>query len=325
MSEALSVQRLLRDVRVQFEVAEDEHLSEELLMAYADDALPADARDAARAHCDECDRCRADVEELRRLQFVMRRKRSPRWVPYAIAAAAAAILALVLLPLLYERSPAPLTPVKRAPSVKRVVVPPASTAPVVTGYGEKRWDEWVARAKETRTLAAASILAQLKPAKTTLRGTETADALELHPNGSVVLETRPRFHWNARESGTYNVILQDGDRIIESGLLTSASWVPPFDLRRGGEYGWQVEVTIGEERSIHPLAPAPPAKFVVLDDAAVKEIRDALQRHPNDALLHAVLYARYGLREETASALEALRGGEPELANALRKSLDAWP
>lgn len=325
VSDALSVQRLLRDVRVQLDVAEDEHLSEELLMAYADDALPADARDAARDHLDDCDLCREDVEELRRLQFAMRRKRSWRWAPYAIAVAAAAIIALVLLPLMVERPSSPMTPVKRTPSVKRVVVPPASPVPLVTGYGEKQWDEWVARAKETRTLTAAKILVRLHPAKTTLRGTETVDELELHPNGSVVWDARPRFHWSTRDNATYNVILQDRDRVIESGALTSTSWTPPFDLTRGEEYGWQVEVTIGEERSIHPLAPAPPARFVVVDDPAAKEIRNALQRYPNDALLHAVLYARYGLREEAASALDTLRDSEPELANALGNSLDAWP
>jgi anti-sigma factor RsiW len=316
VSEAVSVQRLMRDVRVQIEADDDvEHLSEDVLMALADDALFGTERERARAHVAECGQCRADVDDLRRLRFSVGPKRSWQWGAIAVAAA---LVALILLPLLYER-PHPAPPPAVRPPVKRVVVPPP-----VSGYGVKEWDALVARARTTNVLEQPAILEQLRTPKTTLRGSEREDDLELQPNRSVVLGVRPRFQWRARGGATYKVLLQNGESVVESESLKEPHWTPTFDLKRGREYAWQVEVATEDARTVYPIVPEAAARFVVLDEKGANEIEDAQARLPNDALLHAVLFAHSGLRDETNAALDRLKRTDPALASALRKSVQSW-
>ncbi len=101
--------------------------------------------------------------------------------------------------------------------------------------------------------------------------------------------------------------------------------LPRQNLKRGREYLWQVETTIGDARSIYPKAPDPPARFRVLAQRALDEIDDVRKRYPNDPLLHAVILARHGLRDETLEALERLGRSDEALAADLRESVRRWP
>ena len=310
VDEALSIERMTRDVRTQFDAGhEPEHLSDEELMASADGSPRHDA------HLQDCEVCRAEVDELLRFRSQMRPRR--RWLPYAIAASVAAIALSVGV--FNRETETPATP----PRVSTVTVPPPAPVVASTGYGRPEWDAWVADVKTRRALPMPAVIAELRPRESQLRGGADDDDLRLSPDHSVVADPRPRFRWNGRPGASYDVILRDGDEIVESGPLTEPQWQPRHDLKRGHEYQWQVETTIDGVRSLYPKPPAPPARFRVLEQSAHDQIEEARKRYPDDALLHAVILARHGLRDEALAALDRLQ--DAPLAESLRKSLREWP
>jgi hypothetical protein len=130
---------------------------------------------------------------------------------------------------------------------------------------------------------------------------------------------------SGRQGASYDVILRNGDELVESGALTDPRWKPRHELKRGCEYLWQVELTIDGVRALYPKAPDPPARFRVLEQSALDEIDDVRKRYPDDALLHAVILARHGLRTETLAALDRLGRSDAPLAADLRESLRHWP
>jgi hypothetical protein len=315
---ARSLRRMTRDLRVQLEAGhETEHLSEEELMACADGTVRDDV------HLQECERCRVEVEELVRFRSSMRPPVRRRWMPYAVAATIAAVA--VTIPLLDRAPDAPATPPRIATSPVPESRPAPSPVPVATGYGRPEWDEWVADVKERRALPVPAIIAELRASKTRLRGGAEADDLRLSPDHAVVADPRPRFQWSGRQGASYNVILRDGDAIVESGALTEPQWKPRQNLKRGREYLWQVETTSGSTRAIYPKAPDPPARFRVLAQHALDEIDEVRKQYPDNPLLHAVILARHGLRAETLAALDRLRRTDEALAADLRESLRRWP
>lgn len=305
--QAVPVERLLNELRVDLD--EVQHLSEDELMTAADGALP------RNEHLDVCAACREDVQELLELRKTMHRRR--RWPYVAALAAAAAVVFVLLAPV---RTPRPEPPPVATPRASTPAV--SSAPPPVSGYGREDWDRWVSEAKTSRTLSLPPVLRDLQARRSTTRGASDEDDRQLKPDGTVVLSTRPQFHWSPRKSATYRVILQvAGGDVFESEPLQQPQWTPPRRLQRGREYAWQIEVDDGASRTIHPQAPDPPARFRILDEAAVREVNAARAQHPDDALLHAVILSRLGLRDEALEALRELQKSDPALAQALRKSL----
>jgi hypothetical protein len=291
LGEVRSLGRMARDVRAQFD-AEPEDLSGD------------------------------ELEELREFRRAMQPRRR-RWIPYAIAASIAgiAVAIAVTVPRL-DRDPVVPAP----PPRHTVVVPPKpSPAPVAKPERRPEWAAWVADVQARRALPIPAVLASLRAGKTRLRGEGDEDDLRLSPDRAVVTTTRPPFQWSAREGTHYRVILRNGDAIVESGDLSEPHWTPPRDLPRGREYQWQVELTLGDVRSIYPKAPEPPARFRVLEQRALDEIEEARTRHPDDALLQAVILAHHGLRTETLATLDRLERQDAALAADLRASLRRWP
>ena len=319
VGEVFPVDRMTRDLRMRIDAGHElEHLSGDELMACADGTLRDDA------HLQECDVCRAEVDELLRFRKEMRPRPGPprrKWLPYAIAASIAAVLLAILL---FDRAPG--TPATRPhASTTSSVTPPPPPVVVATGYGRPEWDAWVADVKTRRALPMPAIVAELRPQPSQLRGGAEADDLRLSPDHAVVAATRPRFQWAKRQGASYNVILRNGDEIVESGALTDPQWTPPHDLQRGREYLWQVEMTVDGVRSIYPKTPDPPARFRVLEQSALDEIGEARKRYPEDSLLHAVILARHGLRDDAIAALDRLKQSDAALAASLRESLRHWP
>lgn len=325
---ALPAGRMTRDLRVQIEAGpEPEHLSGDELMACADGTL----RD--HPHLQECESCRAELDELLRFKSTMRPRTRRGWRPYAVAAALAAAIAAIALTIPLAnwtvdrapRTPAPPPSVSPHVSTGAAPVPPEPVpVPVATGYGRPEWDGWVAGIKTRRALSMPAVIASLRPQKTHLRGAAEEDDLRLSPDQTVVADPRPRFQWSKQQGASYNVILRNGAGIVESGALTDPHWTPPRELKHGREYQWQVEVTVDGVRSIYPKAPDPPARFRLLDESALAEIEEARKQHPEDALLHTVILARHGLRAETLAALDRLEQSDPSLAADLRASLRSW-
>lgn len=311
VGEMISLGRMTRDLRTQIEAdGESEHLTDDELMACADGTSSDDA------HLQECDVCRGEVDELIRWRSAARPRR--RWIPYAIAASLAAIALMISM---RDRSPVtPATPpvVSTSPNVVPPRPPPAI---VVTGYGRPEWDAWVADVKKRRALPMPAIIAELQSQASQLRGEAAEDDLRLSPNHAVVVSARPQLEWAKREGASFIVILRNGDDIVESDPLTESRWKPRQDLKRGRAYQWQVEMTIDGVRSLYPKAPVPPARFRVLEQKALDEIEDARKRYPEAFLLHAVILARHGLRNEALAALDQLKGSDAALASDLQKSL----
>jgi hypothetical protein len=321
VSDVLSAAHAVRDLRIQLEADDPGHLPPDVLMAHADGLLEGEELQNARDHLEECDACRSEIAEIEQLKTLLRRPR--RWVFYAAAAAAIAAMAIVLPPLMRTlETPAPPP---RGVAVPATPVPPVPSPPEGIRYSRSQWENEVAAVKERRQLPIPAVVQQLQSVRSGLRGNAERGDLRLSPDSEVVMSSRPRLTWAARDEATYKVILQAGDEIVESSALTEPEWTPPNDLPRGREYLWQVELTVDGARSVYPRRPDPPARFRVLGQDALAEITEARTRHPDDPLLHAVILARHGLRGEALEAVDRLQQRDPSLAKALRDSLQKWP
>jgi hypothetical protein len=312
--EALSLDRMSRDLRMQIEESEPGHLSDDELMASAD------GWEGNDAHLAECRICLNELDAIK----TFKKRLEPRdWMPITIAASITAIAITIFL---LKRAPtAQPIPPRISTTSTGVVSPRPVPVAVAKGYGRPEWDAWVADVKSRRALPMPAVIAELRPKKSQLRGETDEDDLRLSPDQAIVASAQPQFRWAEKKGASYNVIVQNGDQIVESGALTESQWRPRHDLKRGREYLWQVELTIDGARSIYPKAPDPPARFRVLEQSALDEIDDARKRYPDDPLLHAVILARHGLRDETLTELDRLKQRDAALAAALRDSLGNWP
>lgn len=253
-------------------------------------------------HIGQCDVCisreASRMGELRDALVSPHAAADPRrfsWVAVAVAAAA------LLFVLFVDREPPATTkPVAVAPAV--ATAPPTSTTESFS-YGNGEWDRLVADARKQNRLPFAD-LAELNPRADVLRGANDDGSAALFPAGVVIDDTRPSFRWPATQNATYVVAVFAGEEeIARSEPLDKARWTPPRALRRDRVYTWHVEVTRDEDIAIIPAAPAPPAMFRVLSAERHRELRAAIEQFPNDSFLHAVLYARAGLRREAEAAL----------------------
>ena len=232
-------------------------------------------------------------------------RRSTRvWTLAAAAAIAIVALALLLVP---KERPSPHTP------SRTIVIPKARTIPSAPSttdaapesqYADPRWQRLVTRALESGRLSFPRELAELSAPADTVRGGTGPDE-RIAPVGVVIDEVRPAFLWPAREGGTYTVFVFDDEReVIQSPALKQPFWTADRDLPRGRTLTWQVEVTGAGTFETIPSPPTPPAMFRITSESDHRDLTLARERHGDDNLLLAVLYARSGMRAE---AMEALR------------------
>ena len=288
--------------------AESAHLDPEAeLIPYADGTAGAATREIVETHVEDCASCRADLRDLQAL-----RPRPPSGAPFGrrfggwsgrrspAAAVAAAVAIAVALIVVFARRPAPGVPVDR-PTVTTARREPAP-------YVRPEWEALVREARRTGTLVFPPDLAQLRGDGDALRGPNGAPAAALAPAGIVVDDTRPRFSWPERRGATYVVLLFDGDEeVARSPELAAAEWRPERPLQRGRTYTWQVEVRRDGRLDVLPPPEAPQARFRIAGEREHRDIEAARRAHPDDALLHAVLYARAGLEAEARAAWERAR------------------
>lgn len=264
-------------------------------------------------HCEACaragqNRVASDMNALHTKwtsEPVETRRPSPVW---AFAAAAAIAIVAVTMLLFPKEGPVPRNPGRTitAPPPQRTVpaVPPGTATVREEPYDDPEWRRAVTRALENGRLAFPKNLAELSAPPDIVRG-GTGSEERITPAGVVVDDLRPRFTWPARERGTYTVFVFDDDRkVIESPELKHATWTPDRDLPRGRTLTWQVEVTGAAAFETIPSPPSPPAMFRIAEETDHRDLIRARERHSDDDLLLAVLYARSGMRAE---ALDALR------------------
>jgi anti-sigma factor RsiW len=179
----------------------------------------------------------------------------------------------------------------------------------------------------TRGLARPSVLDELERQTGTLRGAGERNGLPfplLAPLGVVVESDRPTFRWQPLAGADrYDVTVTDGqlNEVATSGPLTATSWRAPRSLARGATYSWQVTAHKKDGQFVKsPAPPAPQAKFQVLAQTRLTELRHARRLYPNSHLALGVLYAQAGLLDDAAREFQALARDNPQ-ADVARKLL----
>lgn len=290
-------------------VAPDEHLDfDRQLVPYVEGRLDAADLEIVESHMDDCAMCRAEADDL--AAAIERGTRRPWVLPLGIAAMLGALAFLGTL-LVREQAPAP----PAAPPAVATVEPPRPTTPPVR-RPRAEWLRLVDTAVAARALAFPSDLADLAPPAEDLRGSSGPADSGLAPAGIVVRDLRPRLTWPARSGASYVVtIFAHDEEQARSEVLRTAQWTPARPLERGVTYVWVVEIREGDATSRIPVPPAPPAMFRTTTEGDERAIGDALAGWPDDHLLHAVLFARAGLRDEAGEALRKARAaGDPRAA-----------
>jgi hypothetical protein len=165
-----------------------------------------------------------------------------------------------------------------------------------------------------------------------LMGTEeTSLSFSLNtPVGAVVSTNRPLFRWEyLRGATSYTVQIFDSDfrKVVTSPSLSTPEWRIENSLESGKIYSWQVIAVSGEGAEItSPTAPAPEAKFKVLEQAKVNNLRRVRQDYGRCHLTMGVLYSREGLLEDAEREFRALLREKPRSSLArklLREVLTA--
>lgn len=327
------------------------HLTKAELAGYARGSLDEVAAEVAAGHLELCAECARGVEELRAGS-----KRRKAWaglqafltsLPRPARVASLTLLALVLtlaaaffLRTRSDRSarrwegrdegaslnanqpaaiPSPTeTPQPRAAdegSHKEAVAEVESLPPHLRRA--------VATALTTQRLERPAVLEGLNAARGTLLGDE-GDGSPFHllsPVGKVIQSSRPTFRWKPLAGADgYVVTVADKnlDEVATSGTLTKTEWTAPTPLKRGATYSWQVTAYKDGKAITSPVMPAPPAKFVVLDQAGHEELSRVRRSLPDYHLGLGVLYARAGLLDEAELEFRAELKSNPRSTVARR-------
>jgi hypothetical protein len=165
---------------------------------------------------------------------------------------------------------------------------------------------------------------------TLLGGPDSGAELSLlGPVGTVVRAERPVFRWRPLTGATsYKVTVLDADfnSVATSAPLTTTAWQPPSGLARGSVYSWQLTAVKADgQETIAPTAPAPEARFKILESEKVRELERAERASRGSHLARGVMYARAGLLDEAERELRALVVANPKSSDArkLLRSLQA--
>jgi hypothetical protein len=300
----------------------EQHLDFEAHLApYADGTLDPAEREIVESHVEDCALCRDELDDLLLHARGTAAARPTRWRSMAVAASlAAAVTATV---------------VWTARHSARDHTPPTLTAPPVTSgpvrpteriaYANPEWTQLVEQSLSTARLPAPAIPLPASGSDEILRGVASdgsSNPGKLEPSGVVVETTRPTLTWPATGGATYAITVLTGrEEIARGGPLTEPRWTVDRDLPRGRTYFWQVEVSKGPAKSLLPALPTPPPAFRVLGPREHEDLVLARNRHPNDALLLAVLCARYGLIAESRRYLQQVEpSDDPRVRQLVRQT-----
>jgi hypothetical protein len=188
----------------------------------------------------------------------------------------------------------------------------------------------VSRALRSRRVETPSSLDGLSEGESdTLMGTGAGGASFAlqSPVGRIVRDTRPAFSWSPLAGAkSYAVSIVDSKfkPVVQSPALDDTSWTPTEPLARGAVYYWQVTATLADGAEVTaPIAPAPQARFRVLNASASDSLAQLENMNPDSRLARGVAYARAGLIEEAEAELEALLKQNPRslVARDLLRSL----
>lgn len=147
------------------------------------------------------------------------------------------------------------------------------------------------------------------------------------PVGKVVRETRPAFSWSPLAGAKfYTVSIVDSKfrPVAHSRALVQTLWTTDEPLARGAVYSWQVTATLEDGTEVTaPAAPAPQARFRVLDADTHDRLTRLEKAAPNSRLARGVAYAQAGLLDEAEAEFDRLLKENPrsQVARDLLRSL----
>ena len=147
------------------------------------------------------------------------------------------------------------------------------------------------------------------------------------PVGKVVRENQPLLRWKLfKNAENYSVAVVDDkfNVVATSGKINSTSWKPSKPLPRGANYSWQVTAILKDgTETVSPSAPAPQARFRVLEANLNDEIARLEKSANRSHLALGVLYAKAGMKQEARSEFEKLVKENPNspLARKLLQSV----
>jgi hypothetical protein len=136
----------------------------------------------------------------------------------------------------------------------------------------------------------------------------------IEPVGTITLSDRPTFRWSQLNGATGYVVEVYDERFgpaATSPQITDHSWTAPQPLKRGEIYYWQVKAVKDGRELKAPRAPAPQAKFRILDAARAGELAQARRDYASWRLILGVLYGQAGLLDEAEREFRALQENNP--------------
>ncbi|MFP5245901.1 MAG: anti-sigma factor family protein, partial [Thermoanaerobaculia bacterium] len=280
-----------------------EHLTYDEIEAWIDGRATDVERELVEGHIELCALCRTEVRDLERVRESIA-ARHVRWLP-AIAAAAAVLIAIVAAWFLAQKSlPTGATgsqPVIATTEPSTTTTAPAPPPPPVL-----------------YTLQKPPIIDTLARNAGVLRGHVDTATFALHePVGTVVLDARPRFRWDATPgAGTYTVAIADRETggVAATESIKATTWQPKKSLKRGRTYSWQVTAQLGEERVTVPRPSDPEALFHV----ATQEEAAAIEAMQKGHLEMGVELAERGVLDDAERELRlAKEAGEAQAGTLL--------
>lgn len=149
----------------------------------------------------------------------------------------------------------------------------------------------------------------------------------LAPIGKVIRESQPSLSWQPLDGAkSYTVAVVDARfRVVaQSPALNGTRWTIDQPLARGANYSWQVTALQDDgAKVISPVAPAPQAKFRVMEQSAFDEVARLESSGLRSHLARGVVYAQAGLLDEARAEFEALVTDNPrsQLARKLLNSV----
>jgi hypothetical protein len=151
----------------------------------------------------------------------------------------------------------------------------------------------------------------------------------ISPLKSVIREEEPVFSWQPlRGAESYSVSVYDENykEIARSEPITSTKWKLPTQLKRGHNYSWQVIAKRDGKEYFSPTSSVPEAKFRVLEQAKLIEIKQLEERIGKSHLTLGTLYARMGLLQEAKRELQQLLKENPNSQHIRRllRQIESW-